>query len=117
MLARNPDYAPLDRPSFQGGLRSPRGHAPAAPADAAALTERIEATLINEAAWLLSEGGTTPEGIDTAMKLGLNFPRGPFEALAHHGKARILALLAALESAAPAHLKTRYLPAPALDTE
>jgi len=77
---------------------------------------RIEATLVNEAAWLLSEGGTTPDGIDTAMKLGLNFPRGPFEALALHGKPVILATLAALETAAPPHLKTRYLPAPALDT-
>jgi 3-hydroxybutyryl-CoA dehydrogenase len=49
------------------------------------------------------------------MKLGLNFPRGPFEALSQHGKSAILATLAALESAAPPHLKTRYLPAPALE--
>ena len=31
----------------------------AAPADAAAIALRIEATLVNEAAWLLAEGGTT----------------------------------------------------------
>jgi 3-hydroxybutyryl-CoA dehydrogenase len=71
---------------------------------------------VNEAAWLLTEGGTSAQGIDTAMKLGLNFPRGPFEALALHGKAAILATLAALESAAPPHLKTRYLPSPALES-
>lgn len=126
-MGRHPRYHPFDALKAQvasGHLGRKTGQGfvfPAKPAaataDAAALTERIEATLINEAAWLLSEGGTTPEGIDTAMKLGLNFPCGPFEALAQHGKARILALLAALESAAPAHLKTRYLPAPALDTE
>lgn len=81
-----------------------------------AIALRIEATLVNEAAWLLTEGGTSAQGIDTAMKLGLNFPRGPFEALALHGKATILATLAALESAAPPHLKTRYLPSPALES-
>ncbi|WP_136645737.1 3-hydroxyacyl-CoA dehydrogenase NAD-binding domain-containing protein [Tabrizicola sp. YIM 78059] len=82
------------------------------PADAEAIALRIEAALANEAAWLLSEGGVTAEGIDTAMKLGLNFPRGPFEARARHGADRIRATLAALEAAAPPHLKTRYLPAP-----
>ncbi len=84
-----------------------------APHDAAAIALRIEATLVNEAAWLLSEGGTTPSGIDTAMKLGLNFPRGPFEMLAQHGAAKIRAKLAALESRTA--LKTRYLPAPYLE--
>jgi 3-hydroxybutyryl-CoA dehydrogenase len=76
---------------------------------------RIEATLINEAAWLLAEGGATNDGIDTAMKLGLNFPRGPFEALAAYGKPQVLARLATLEAAAPPHLKTRYKPAPLLE--
>lgn len=79
-----------------------------------AIALRIEATLINEAAWLLAEGGA-PDDIDTALKLGLNFPRGPFEALRIHGRARVLAVLAALETKAPPHLKTRYLPAPALE--
>lgn len=75
---------------------------------------RIESTLINEAAWLLAEGGTTPEGIDTAMKLGLNFPRGPFEALALHGRATVLATLQNLGQKAPEALKPRYAPAPFL---
>jgi 3-hydroxybutyryl-CoA dehydrogenase len=82
------------------------------PADAKAIALRIEAALVNEAAWLLSEGGVTAEGIDTAMKLGLNFPRGPFEAKARHGAGVIRATLAALEAAAPPHLRTRYIPAP-----
>jgi 3-hydroxybutyryl-CoA dehydrogenase len=88
------------------------GPLPPPPADAAALAARIEATLVNEACWLLSEGGTTPDGIDTALKLGLNFPRGPFEILAARGTAAIRATLAALETATT--LKTRYLPAPGL---
>jgi 3-hydroxybutyryl-CoA dehydrogenase len=84
------------------------------PEDAPAIALRIEAALANEAAWLLAEGGSTADGIDTALKLGLNFPRGPFEALALHGRSRVLTTLAALESAAPPHLKGRYLPAPEL---
>lgn len=88
--------------------------APPPPNDAAAIALRIEATLVNEAAWLLAEGGTTAEGIDSAMKLGLNFPRGPFEAMARHGQMTILQTLAKLEENAPPHLRTRYIPAPGL---
>lgn len=87
------------------------------PPDAAAIALRIEATLVNEAHWLLAEGGTTPEGIDTAMRLGLNFPRGPFEALAGHGRPAVLAELARLRAAAPEALKPRYDPAPLLEAK
>ncbi len=86
----------------------------APPPDADAIALRIEATLINEAHWLLSEGGATAEGIDTAMRLGLNFPRGPFEALARHGRPAVLAELARLRDAAPDWLKPRYDLAPGL---
>jgi 3-hydroxybutyryl-CoA dehydrogenase len=85
-----------------------------APQDAAALVARIEATLANEAAWLLAEGGTTRDGIDTALRLGLNFPRGPFEIAAARG-ASLKTDLAALEAAAPAHLRGRYRAAPLLE--
>jgi 3-hydroxybutyryl-CoA dehydrogenase len=84
------------------------------PADAEAIVLRIEAMLANEAAWLLSEGGTTAQGIDQALMLGLNFPRGPLDNLRRHGLARILSSLATLEAQAPPHLKGRYLPSPAL---
>ena len=84
------------------------------PPDADAIAFRIEATLVNEACWLLAEGGTTQDGIDTALKLGLNLPRGPFELLRQHTAAKIRATLAALEARVPATLKGRYLPAPLL---
>lgn len=87
----------------------------APPPDAAAIALRIEATLANEACWLLAEGGTSADDIDTAMRLGLNFPRGPFQMLAAHGPAAIRATLAALKARAPAALKPRYHPAPALE--
>ena len=102
----------LGRKSGQGFLH-PAQPGPA-PADAAAIALRIDSTLINEAHWLLSEGGTTPDGIDTAMKLGLNFPRGPFEALALHGRDAVLQTLATLQAKAPEALKPRYTPAPGL---
>lgn len=102
----------LGRKSGQGFLH-PQAPGPA-PADAAMLALRIESTLINEAHWLLAEGGTTAQGIDTALRLGLNFPRGPFEALALHGRETVLATLAALHDAAPAAMKDRYTPAPGL---
>ncbi len=85
-----------------------------APPNATEIVQRIEATMINEAATLLAEGGTTPEGIDTALTLGMNFPRGPFAALHGYGARAVLAVLAALSAAAPAHLRGRYTASPAL---
>ena len=85
------------------------------PADAAAIALRIEAALVNEAFWLLAEGGVEARDIDTAMALGLNFPRPPFALLERHGRSGILAELARLHAAAPATLKPRYLPAPDLE--
>ncbi len=100
----------LGRKSGQGFLYPAQTTAKAKPE----IALRIEATLINEAAWLLHEGGTTPEGIDAAMKLGLNFPRGPFEALALHTTPQVLTTLQSLAAKAPEALKSRYAPAPFL---
>ncbi|MCB1377367.1 MAG: 3-hydroxybutyryl-CoA dehydrogenase [Alphaproteobacteria bacterium] len=80
-----------------------------APADAAAIALRIEAALANEAADLLAEGHLAAQDIDTAMRLGLNFPRGPFESARRHGFDRVVETLKSLEAAAPPHLKGRYL--------
>ncbi|ESW60790.1 MAG: 3-hydroxybutyryl-CoA dehydrogenase [Rhodobacter sp. CACIA14H1] len=102
----------IGRKSLKGFIFPDDPAAP--PRDADAIALRIEATLVNEAAWLLSEGGTTADGIDTALKLGLNFPRGPFETLARHGRDAIRQTLENLAQNAPAHLQGRYLPAPAL---
>ncbi|THD83767.1 3-hydroxybutyryl-CoA dehydrogenase [Aliigemmobacter aestuarii] len=80
------------------------------PADSRAIADRIEATLVNEALWLAASGGVRPDAIDTALKLGLNFPRGPFEILRQRGEAAVRHDLATLEGRAPPQLKTRYLP-------
>lgn len=103
----------LGRKSGQGFI-TPGDPAPLPP-DAAAIAERIEATLVNEAGWLLAEGGVSATDIDTAMRLGLNFPRGPFEAAERIGKERVAEVLAGLE--ARTQFKGRYTPCPWLAQE
>ncbi|WP_374331430.1 3-hydroxyacyl-CoA dehydrogenase NAD-binding domain-containing protein [Aestuariivirga sp.] len=111
-LAVQVEQGHLGRKSGQGFLH------PATPGEAPAdwqdIALRIEATLANEAAFLAAQSGLTPQDIDTALKLGLNFPRGPFESARLHGSGKVIATLEALEAAAPAHLKGRYTPSPAL---
>ncbi|KUP09300.1 3-hydroxybutyryl-CoA dehydrogenase [Bacillus coahuilensis m2-6] len=43
------------------------------------VTSRISALVGNEAFYMLQEGIGSPEEIDRAIKLGLNYPMGPFE--------------------------------------
>lgn len=111
-LERQVASGALGRKAGRGFLHPMSPGAP--PSDAAAVAERIEATLVNEAGWLLAEGGVTPEGIDTALRLGLNLPRGPFEILAMRGRKAVRATLDALEATALPHLRGRYAPAPIL---
>ena len=70
---------------------------------------RIIAMIVNEAFFAVDDEVSTDEEIDTAMKLGTNYPYGPFEWCNHIGGKRILSLLQRL-----AHENERYKPAPAL---
>jgi 3-hydroxybutyryl-CoA dehydrogenase len=54
--------------------------------------------LINEAADAVQQGVCTTEGADAAMKLGVNYPAGPFEWLREFGAAEVVALLDALDA-------------------
>lgn len=112
MLKRRVASGHLGRKSGLGFLY-PDDAAPA-PDDADDITLRIEATLVNEAAWVLHEQNLPRKDIDTALRLGLNFPRGPFEILDVYGKNDIRGTLADLARNAPAHLAGRYDPAPAI---
>ena len=60
---------------------------------------RTVAMLINEAADAVQQGVCTVEGADQAMKLGVNYPAGPFEWLAQWGAAPVVALLEQLDRA------------------
>jgi 3-hydroxybutyryl-CoA dehydrogenase len=43
------------------------------------IAARVLATIVNEAASAVADGVGTPEAVDTAMKLGTNYPSGPLE--------------------------------------
>jgi 3-hydroxybutyryl-CoA dehydrogenase len=73
------------------------------------VSARIIAMIINEAYFALEDNISTPEEIDVAMKLGTNYPTGPFEWASLIGIERIFELLQKLSR----HDK-RYLPAPFL---
>jgi 3-hydroxybutyryl-CoA dehydrogenase len=75
------------------------GWQPVLLADAAGLVvARTVAMLINEAADAVQQGVCTPDGADLAMKLGVNYPAGPFEWLARVGVAPVVLLLDALDA-------------------
>jgi 3-hydroxybutyryl-CoA dehydrogenase len=59
---------------------------------------RTLAMLINEAADAVLQGVCTPDGADAAMKLGVNYPAGPFEWLAQWNAAAVIHLLDALDA-------------------
>jgi 3-hydroxybutyryl-CoA dehydrogenase len=59
------------------------GFAPQRLSDAPGLVvARTIAMLVNEACDAVQQGVCTPEAADSAMKLGVNYPAGPFEWLA-----------------------------------
>jgi len=70
------------------------------------ITARVIAMIINEAWFALGEGVSTKEEIDTAMKLGTNYPNGPFEWGNQIGLKKVYALLHKLNK-----INTRYSPA------
>ncbi len=73
---------------------------------------RVIAMIINEAFFALGDAVSSKADIDTAMKLGTNYPLGPFEWADKIGLPKILNLLQALEKEHP-----RYQPAPELVSE
>ena len=75
------------------------GIAPQRVADTPGLiVARTLAMLINEAADAVLQGVCTSEGADAAMKLGVNYPRGPFEWLADWSPRGVVGLLDALDT-------------------
>lgn len=81
-------------------------------ADVAALpVARTVAMLINEAADAVHQGVCTEAGADAAMKLGVNYPAGPFEWLAAWDAGAVVRLLDALDAH---HRGERYRVSPGL---
>jgi 3-hydroxybutyryl-CoA dehydrogenase len=76
------------------------------------ISSRIISGIINEAYYTLEAGVSTKEEIDIAMKLGTNYPHGPFEWKEQIGLLKIYSLLEKL-----AHKDDRYIPAQMMRTE
>lgn len=76
------------------------------------IAARVIAMIVNEAYFALGDGVSTKSSIDTAMKLGTNYPYGPFEWSEKIGLKKIYALLNKLNETDP-----RYIPAPNLQKE
>lgn len=73
------------------------------------ISARILATLINEAYFTWEQEVSTREEIDIAMKLGTNYPLGPFEWGQRIGLDKVAGLLMALSK-----LNSRYTPSKSL---
>jgi 3-hydroxybutyryl-CoA dehydrogenase len=73
------------------------------------VSARIVSMIINEAFLALDENISTKDEIDTAMKLGTNYPMGPFEWCKAIGIKNVYTLLQKLSIDQP-----RYTPAPLL---
>jgi 3-hydroxybutyryl-CoA dehydrogenase len=75
------------------------GFAPQRVADQPGLiVARTLTMLINEAADAVQQGVCDPAGADAAMKLGVNYPAGPFEWLAGWGVPAVVQVLEALDA-------------------
>jgi 3-hydroxybutyryl-CoA dehydrogenase len=62
------------------------------------IVTRTLAMLINEAADAITQGVCSPDAADTAMKLGVNYPQGPFEWLEAWSVPEVVCVLEALDA-------------------
>lgn len=83
-----------------------------APDEPGMLTARVVAMIINEAYYGLGDGISTKAAIDTAMKLGTNYPFGPFEWSELIGLKKVYLLLNKLSETS-----NRYTVAPLMEVE
>lgn len=114
----------LGRKSGQGVFRYAEDGSPTDAEPDAGLAERLVggpvhtdpvartlAMLVNEGVDLVHRGEATADDVDTAMRLGTNYPQGPFEWLAELGADTVRTTLAELDARYPGG---RYRPSEAL---
>lgn len=73
------------------------------------ISARVLSTIINEAYFTWEADVSTKEEIDTAMRLGTNYPLGPFEWSRRIGLGQIAGLLGSLGSTNPAYVPSEAL--------
>ena len=108
------DYAEGGRGAVWQGITHRASDAPASERLTLAQIEaRLLATIVNEAAHAVSDGVAGPAAIDTAMRLGTNWPEGPLAWGERIGLASVVHTLDALHSLVP---DGRYAASPLLRT-
>ena len=80
-----------------------------APDQIGGIGARVLVSIINEGYLLMGEGSASRQDIDQALKLGTNYPMGPFEWSERIGLPAVYSILKRLSET-----ETRYTPAPAL---
>ena len=85
---------------WAGLVRRAGGPHPAA-LDAPQIEARILAAIVNEASSAVADGAALPEAIDTAMRLGTNWPEGPLAWGERIGLTSVVHSLDALHAAVP----------------
>ena len=91
--------ASADNIALAQALLGALGFAPQRVADQPGLVvARTLAMLVNEAADAVQQGVCDSAGADAAMKLGVNYPAGPFEWLARWGAPAVVEVLEALDT-------------------
>lgn len=85
---------------WSGLTRRASGPQPAA-LDGSHIEARILATIVNEAASAVADGVASPDAIDTAMRLGMNWPDGPLAWGELIGLASVIHTLDALQVSVP----------------
>jgi len=73
------------------------------------ISARILSAIINEAFFTWEAEVSTKEEIDTAMRLGTNYPLGPFEWGEHIGLGQVAGLLGVLNRTNPAYVPSAAL--------
>ena len=73
------------------------------------IVNRVLIPALNEAIYLIHEGVADPEDIDKAIKLGLNWPMGPFEFADYIGIDNVLATLETASQDGAQYLPCRLL--------
>ena len=82
-------------------LASRRAGPSVEPLDAQAIADRVVATIVNEAASAVADGVAAPSDIDTAMRLGTNYPQGPLAWGERIGLPAVVERLDVLHAAVP----------------
>lgn len=108
-LMLNPLTDPAVRDAAHGLLAAGGGAVTVIADSPGFIAQRIVAMIVNVACNIAQQKVAAPADIDTAVKLGLNYPKGPLEWGDEIGAQRVLAILEAMHAI---YQEPRYRPSP-----